>query len=44
MAFDTLRNLKYKVFYKEIVTYELTRDQKRRFDKIGVIVTNTIGI
>ena len=44
MAFDTLRNLKCKVFDKEIVIQELTRDQKKLFDKIEVIVPNTMGI
>ena len=44
MAFDTLRNLKCKVFDKEIVIQELTRDQKKLFEKIEVIVPNTMGI
>ena len=44
MAFDTLRNLKCKVFDKEIVIQELTRDQKKLFEKIGVMVSNTMGI
>ena len=44
MAFDTLRNLKCKVFDKEIVIQELTKDQKKLFEKIEVIVPNTMGI
>ena len=44
MAFDTLRNLKCKVFDKGIVIQELTRDQKKLFGRIGVIVHNTMGI
>ena len=44
MAFDTLRNLKCKVFDKEIVIQELTKDQKKLFEKIGVVVPNTMGI
>ena len=44
MAFDTLRNLKCKVFDKEIVIQELTKEQKKLFEKIEVIVPNTMGI
>ena len=44
MAFDTLRNLKCKVFDKEIVIQELTKDQKKLFEKIGVVVPNTMRI
>jgi transposase len=44
MAFDTLRNLKCEVFDKEIVIQELTWDQKKLFEKIGVIVPKTMGI
>ena len=44
MSLDILRNLKCKVFEKEIVIQELTKDQKKLFEKIGVIVPNTMGI
>ena len=44
MAFDTLRNLKCKVFDKEIVIQELTKEQKKLFEKIADIVPNTMGI
>ncbi|EQD75516.1 transposase IS4 family protein, partial [mine drainage metagenome] len=44
MSLDILRNLKCKVFDKEIVIQELTKDQKRLFEKIEVIVPNTMGI
>lgn len=33
---DILRNFKCKVFDKEIVVQELTKDQKKPFEKIGV--------
>ena len=44
MAFSTLRNLKCKIFDKEIVIKKLTIDQKKLFEKIGDIVPNTMGI
>ncbi len=44
MSLDILRNLKCKVFEKEIVIQELTKDQKKLFEKIRVIVPNTMGI
>jgi hypothetical protein len=44
MAFDTLRNLKCEMFDKEIVIRELTWDQKKLFEKIGVIAPNTLRI
>lgn len=44
MAFDTLRNLKCKVFDKKIMIQEMTRDQRKLFEKIGVLVPNTMGI
>ena len=44
MSLDILRNLKCKVFEKEIVIQEMTKDQKKLFEKIGVIVPNTMGI
>ena len=44
MAFDTLRNLKCKVFDKEVVIQELTRDQKKLFEEIRIIVPNIMGI
>lgn len=44
MSFDILRNLKCKVFDREIVIQEPTKDQKKLFEKIGVIVPNTMGI
>ena len=44
MAFDTLRNPKCKVFEKEIVIQEPTKEQKKLFEKIDVIVPNTMGI
>ena len=44
MAFDTLRNLKCKVFDKEILVQELTVDQKKLFCRIGVKVPNDMGI
>jgi hypothetical protein len=43
MSLDILRNLKFKVFDNEIVVQELTKDQKNLFEKIGVIVPNTMG-
>jgi len=44
MAFDTLRNLKCKVFEKEIAIQEPNREQKKLFEKIVVIVPNTMGV
>lgn len=44
MSLDILRNLKCKVFEKEIVIQELTKDQKKLYEKIGIIVPNTMGI
>jgi len=44
MSLDLLRNLKCKVFDNEIVIQELTKDQKILFEKIGVIMPNTMGI
>ena len=44
LIFDSLRNLKCKVFDKEIVIQELTAEQKKLFEKIDVIVPNTMGI
>jgi hypothetical protein len=44
MAFDTLRNLKCKVFDKGIVVQEQTKDQKKLLEKIDVIVPDTMGI
>ena len=44
MSPDILRNLKCKVFDREIVIQELTKEQKKLFEKIGVIVPNTMGI
>ncbi len=44
ISLDILRNLKCKVFDHEIVVQELTKDQKILFEKIGVIVPNTMGI
>ena len=42
MAFDTLRNLKCKVFDKKIMIQEMTRDQRKLFEMIGVLVPNTM--
>ena len=44
MSLDILRNLKCKVSEKNIVIQELTKDQKKLFEKIGVIVPNIMGI
>ena len=44
MSLDILRNLKCKVFEKEVVISEPTKDQKKLFEKIGVIVPNLMGI
>ena len=44
LSLDILRNLKCKVFEKEIVIQEPTKDQKKLFEKIRVIVPNTMGI
>ena len=44
MSFDILRNLKCKVFDNDIAVQELTKDQKELFEKIGVIVLDTVGI
>ena len=44
MAFDALRNLKCKVFDNETMIQELTRDQKKLFERVGVIVPNTMVI
>ena len=44
ISLDILRNLKCKVFEKEIVVQEPTKEQKELFEKIGVIVPNTMGI
>ena len=41
IVFDTLRDLKCKVFDREIVIRELTKDQKKVFEKVEVIVPNT---
>ena len=44
MSLDILRNLKCKVSEKNIVIQELTKDQKKLFEKINVIVPNVMGI
>ena len=44
ISLDILRNLKCKVFKKEIVVQEPTKEQKELFEKIGVIVPNTMEI
>ena len=44
VSLDILRNLKCKVFEKEIVIQEPTKEQKELFEKIGIIVPNTMGI
>ena len=44
LSLDILRNLKCKVYEKEIVIQEPTKDQKKLFEKTGVIVPNTMGI
>ena len=44
MSPDILRNLKNKVFDREVVIRELTKDQKKLFEKIGVTVPTTIEI
>ena len=43
MSFDVLRNLKCKIFDKDIVIQELTNEQKALFKKIEVVVPNTMG-
>ncbi len=37
-SLEILRNLRCKVFESDIVVQELTKDQKKLFKKIGVIV------
>ena len=44
LSMDILRNIKCKVYDREIVVQELTKDQKKLFEKINVIVPNVMGI
>jgi transposase len=44
LSMDILRNIKCKVYDREIVLQELTKDQKKLFEKINVIVPNVMGI
>ena len=44
LSMDILRNLKCKVYAREIVVQELTKDQKKLLEKINVIVPNVMGI
>ncbi len=44
LSMDILRNIKCKVYAREIVVQELTKDQKKLFEKINVIVPNVMGI
>ncbi|MGC8701228.1 MAG: hypothetical protein ACP5R3_06450, partial [Thermoplasmata archaeon] len=41
---DLLRNLKCKVYDKEIVVQELTKDQKEIFERFNIIMPKTMGI
>lgn len=43
-ALLTLRNLKCKVYEKEIVISELTKQQKEIMEKLGVMVPKSLGI
>ena len=44
LSMDILRNIKCKVYAREIVVQELTKDQKKLLEKINVIVPNVMGI
>jgi predicted glycosyltransferase len=41
---DLLRNLKCKVYDKEIVVQGLTKDQKEIFERFNIIMPKTMGI
>ncbi|MGC8663155.1 MAG: transposase [Thermoplasmata archaeon] len=41
---DLLRNLKCKVYDKEIIVQELTKDQKEIFERFNIIMPKTMGI
>jgi len=43
-ALITMRNLKCKVFSKEVIVGELTKEQKQITEKLGVLVTKSSGI
>ena len=43
-ALLTLRNLKCKVYEKEVVVSELTKQQKEIFEKLEILVSKTLGI
>ena len=43
-SIDILRNLKCKVFGRDIVIQELTKEHKKLFEKIGTIVPNAMRI
>jgi transposase len=43
LALDILRYLKCKVYDKSVIVQELTKEQKRLFDLIEVIVPNETG-
>lgn len=40
----TLRNLKCKVYEKELMISELTKDQREMSEKLGILVPKTLGI
>ena len=44
LSMDILRNIKCKVYDREIVVQELTKDQKKLLEKINVIEPNVMGI
>ena len=43
-ALVNLRNLKFKIYEKEILVSELNKEQKEISEKLGVIVSKTPGI
>lgn len=43
-ALLSLRNLKVKVFEKEMIIPELTKEQKEIYEKLGIIVPKVLGI
>ncbi len=44
LSLDVLRNLKCKVYENDVVIQEPTREQKKLFEKIEVVVPNLMGI
>ncbi|MHC1581856.1 MAG: hypothetical protein ACXQT5_02400 [Candidatus Syntropharchaeia archaeon] len=40
----TLRNLKCKVYEDEIIVQELTKQQRKIFERFGIMVPKSMGI